>query len=257
MSKKQTKTNTTSRKRPRVPHVSPSKSKDEKINAAYERLGVSAADVHLLPKITPILENLDVKKANGVRKAIEYLRGSVDPDARKWLAVYDALPESARVLIPFEAFCLASGLTTKRVLEVVTGACFEQSASATELIAAASQPAIVMTTVKAALNKRDGAVDRKMLHLHAGFVPVPKSQTTIFSGNAKQLNAQINDNSNNLTISAGEVPLIESKMAKITNRFNSERLGLAESEDRLRLVESTAEEAEDVVEEAVEAEVVD
>ena len=252
MSKKQAKTNTTSRKRPRVPRVSPSKPKEVKLYEAYERLGVQESDVLVLPQISHILANIP----GGINKCIEFIRGSADPDARKFLATYDSLPETVRKLLPVESFCLASGLTTKRTLELITGACFEQSASATELLAAASQPAVVLTTIKAALNKRDGAVDRKMLHLHAGFVPVPKSQTTIFSGNSKQLNAQINDNSNNLTISAGEVPLIESKMAKITNRFNSERLGLAESEDRLRSVESTVEEAEEETE-TVEAEVVD
>lgn len=264
MPKKQTiKTNTTSRKQPRVPRVSPSKSKEVKLYEAYERLGVSESDVLVLPKISHILTNIP----GGIDKCIEFIRGSGDPDARKFLATYDSLAASVRKLLPVESFCLASGLTTKRTLELITGACFEQSASATELLAAASQPAVVLTTIKAALNKRDGTADRKMLHMHAGFVPVPKSQTTIFSGNSKQLNAQLNDNSvntnnNNLTISAGEVPLIESKMAKITNRFNSERLGLAESEDRLRLLESTSESIEeeieaDAIEAHVEAEVVE
>ena len=242
-----TRVSTTSRKRVPVPSK-PSKGIDTRREEAYERLGVSSADVLLLPQISPILGKLP----GGIKKALQYLRGSEEPDARKFLSVYDALPESSRRLLPFEAFCQASGLKTKRLLEIVTGACFEQSASTSELLAAASHPDVVAATVRSAKNQEYGGADRKMLHLHAGFVPVPKSQTTIISGNGRQTNIQ--DNSKNLSISAGEVPAIEDRMARITNRFNTERLGLAAGEEQKR-IESTSDQAtEDQAIEVVEAE---
>lgn len=239
------KTSITSRKRPRVP-AKPSKSVDVLRAEAYERLGVTEADVLVLPVITTVLTQL----SGGIRKAIEFLRGSQDSDARRWLAVYDDIPEHQRKRLPFEAFCLAASLSTKRVLEVITGACFEQSSSASSLLAAASHPDVVKATIVSAMF-HDGSADRKMLHLHSGFVPVPKNQTTIISGRVSQTNIQNNNsnNSNSLTISANEVPAIEDRMAKITNRFNTERLGLAASEDVQRqnaLVESTEDDVHDV-----------
>lgn len=191
---------------------------------AYERLGVDPTEVHKLPQITHILAKLSVGgrgSASGIEKAIEFLRGADNDDARNWLAVYDVLPESARKLLPFEAFCLAANITTKRMLEVVTGACFEQSASTSALLAAASHPDVVGATVRNAKHY-DGVADRKMLHQHAGFLPQPKNQTTILGAGAVQNNTQITDNSKNLTIAASEVlPGVESKMARIANRFNT------------------------------------
>lgn len=214
----------TSRKKPSAPALT-GKSADKRKAEAYERLGVAEPDVLRLPQISHILSQLLNGRKGGVLKAIEFLRGADNADARKWLAVYDSIPESARKLLPFEAFCLASGLTTKRMLEVVTGACFEQSANASSLVAAAAHPAVVTATVKGAL-RREGEQDRKMIHQHMKFLPVPKNSTTIINPGGVQNNLQ--DNSQNLSIGVQEVQGLESKMGRIANRFN-ERLGLPAS----------------------------
>lgn len=224
------KTNTTSRKRPANPLKTGRRTKEQQINDAYERLGVKPADVEALPKITPIIEKLPSghrgKSGGGADKAVEFLRGSGEPDARKWLVVYDALPESVRRLLPFEAFCLAAGLSTKRVLEVITGACFEQSSSTSQLLAAASHPTIVEATIRGAKNTQYGGADRKLLHTAAGFLPQSKTQVNNFFGsNAQQKNVQGNDQSQNVTVPVSAVQGLESKMGKIANRFN-EKLGL-------------------------------
>lgn len=208
---------------------------------AYERLGVKPEDVIALPQITPILTQLPGKaKDKGVNKAIQFLRGSAEPHARKWLGVYDSIPSTVAALLPFEAFCLAADLTPKRVLEVITGACFEQSSNTSALLAAANHPDIVVATVKAAKNSQYGGGDRKMLHQHSGFIPVPKNQTTIISGGGVQNNTQ--NNGTNVNIGVGAVPQIEDVMARITNRFNVERLGLAAGDaEQARLLESNPE----------------
>lgn len=231
----------TSRKRPAIA-ARPSKLKVDRVAEAYERLGVTQLDVDGLPQITPILNRLPGKgKSKGVNKAIEFLRGSAEPHARKWLAVYDSLPPSVSNLLPFEAFCLAADLAPKRVLEVITGACFEQSSSTSALLASSSHPDIVESTIRAAKNSQYGGADRKMLHQHSGFIPVPKNQTTIISSGGVQNNTQ--DNSKNLTVGISAVPQIEDMMAKITNRFNTERLGLAAGDaEQARLLESNPEE---------------
>jgi hypothetical protein len=201
----------------RVPSTS-GKSYSIRIAETYERLGVTEQDVSQLPVITHILNELPGK----AKKAVEFLRGSSEPEARKWLAVYDSLPVSSRGLIPFEAYCLAANLTTKRVLELITGACFEQSGAVSALIAKSEHPAVVKATVRAA-KKPDGDADRKMLHLHEGFVPVPKTSVLNIHGDVTQDNRV-------QSISIGELTSIEGKMSRIANRFN-ERMGIGGSQE--------------------------
>lgn len=197
-----------------------SPSKESRLESAYRALGVLASDVAKEPQITHILAQLP---SGGVKRAIEFLRGSDQPEARKFISLYDDLPSSARTLLPFESICLACKIPTRRMMEVITGACFEQTANMSALLAAASHPQVVQKTVSAAKNIAYGAKDREMLHKHSGFIPVPKNTTNIISRGAIQQNLQ--DNSQNLTITPGEVPQIESKMSRIADRFN-ERLGL-------------------------------
>lgn len=200
------------RKRTPIPLITGNPKPNPKLDT-YERLGVTPDSVAILPQITPILKQLP----GGTDQAVEYLRGSAEPDARKWLGVYDEVPPSMRTKVPFEAYCLAANLTTKRVLELVTGACFEQSTNAAILIAKANHPKVVKATVKSALGKR-GEGDRKMLHLHEGFVPIPKT-------NIVSVRGDVNTDNRVQTVNVGELGGIESKMARITNRFN-ERLGM-------------------------------
>jgi len=204
-----------SRKRARIPLAIPSKSHDELVAETYERLGVSPEAVAVLPRIAHILKDLP----HGIDQAIEFLRGSADPDARKWLAIYDEVPPSYRNLVPVEAYCLAANLTTKRVLELVTGACFEQSDASASLLAKASKPAIIRATVDSALIPGlHGTQDRKMMHLHEGFVPVPKTSVVNVHGDVRTDNRI-------QSISIGELSGIESQMAKIANRFNERMVG--------------------------------
>lgn len=209
-------TRITSRKRSVIPAL-PSKSHDELISETYERLGVAPSAISDLPIISHILKSIP----GGQDKAVEYLRGSAEPDARKWLAVYDQIPISYRHLIPIEAYCLASGLTTKRVLELITGACFEQSDSAANLIAKASKPKIIEATVESAMMLgHEGAQDRKMMHLHEGFVPVPKTSVVNVQGNVIQDNRL-------QSISIGELGRLDNDMSRLEDKFN-QRFGLGD-----------------------------
>jgi hypothetical protein len=206
----------TKRKRARIPITTP-KPRSSRVAEAYERLGVKEKDVKQAPIITHILNELPGK----TKKAIEFLRGSSEPEARKWLAVYDSMAVSFRSLVPFEAFCLAANLTTKRVLELITGACFEQSANVSSLIAKAEHPAVVKATVRAA-KKPGGDSDRKMLHLHEGFVPVPKTSVVNVQGD---LNANTDNRIQSVSITT--IDGINDRIKRVANRFN-DRLGLGD-----------------------------
>jgi hypothetical protein len=216
-----------SRKRVNQP-VEAAPTKLDRLSRAYHTLGIKSEDVTNTPQITHILKQLPGKRGHdGINAAIEFLRGADDEVARKFISLWDDMPDSTRKLVPFEAFCLAAGTTTKRMLELVAGACLEQSDLAARLLVNAAHPRVVAATVRAAVQK-DGHQDRKMIHLNKGFLPVSKNQTTILSGNARQTNLQLNDNSQNMTYAVTEISNIERRQERIADRFN-ERLGMGKS----------------------------
>jgi len=201
---------------------------------AYERLGVTESEVSTQVKITHIVASLK----GGATGAIGYLRGCEHEDAKKILAAYDSIPFRHAVLLPIEAFCAASGITTKRALELITSACFEQSAQQTELLVRSMHPDIVQAgLMTAATPGKDGVADRKMVYQHTNFTPMPKTQVVNVHGD-------VNANDNRIqSISVGNLPAIENKMNRISNRFN-ERMGISEGEPKLiegELAESTPE----------------
>jgi len=219
----------TTRKRPKIPAL-PSKSRASKLADAYERIGVTEEEVNAAPKITHILRELPGK----TDKAIEFLRGSEDPDARKWLSVYDSVPSSVRKMLPFESFCVAAGITTKRMLEVITGACFEQSDAVAALLSKSAKPQILQKSIKLAQKPKQWE-DRKMIMQHEGYAPVPKTQII-------NVGHDINTDNRVQSVSIGELSGIEGKMSRIADRFN-ERLGVGN--EPKRLVEETEVEGND------------
>jgi len=223
------------RTKPRIPAI-PGKSSRTKLAEAYEKLGITEIEANAAPKITPILRELPGK----IDKAIEYLRGSHEPDAQKWLRAYDSLAVSVRKSLPFEAFCVASGITTKRMLEVITGACFEQSDAVSALLSKAAKPVIIQKSIKEAKTKK-GWEDRKMILQHEGYAPVPKTQILNVQGDMNT------DNRQQQSISIGSLTQIDSVMGRITDRFNerlNDRLlgsGDNHADTETKLLESSAE----------------
>jgi hypothetical protein len=202
------------RTRPKIPAI-PGKSHSTRIAEAYEKLGITENECNRLPKITHILRNLPGK----VDQAIEFLRGSNESDAQKWLQVYDSLGISIRKLLPFEAFCAASGLSTKRVLELVTGACFEQSDAVAALLSKAAKPVILQKAIKLAVKPKQWE-DRKMIMQHEGYAPIPKTQVVNVQGD-------VNTDNRQQSVSIGSLNKIDAIMGEITDRFN-ERLSIGD-----------------------------
>lgn len=144
---------------------------------------------------------------------IDYLRGSSEDDARQWLAVWDTLSKTAQDALPLEAICIAATLTTKRLFELVSGAMFEQSAAESSLIAAVAHPQIVQATIDSALQP-EGIEDRKMLHQHRNFLPVPKNNIVNVRGN------QIIDNSQGKTLNINP-PAVADTVRSLSDKFNA------------------------------------
>lgn len=139
---------------------------------AYERLGVTPEQVSTVPQISHLLRRLD----GGRSAAIALLRGSANPDARRFLEVYDDAPVTLRARLPIEAFCLAAGIPTYRMAGIVVEEAVRQGTMVSIVIAASNLPRIVRKTVEMALTN-GGVRDREMLLQATGFLPLPRGST--------------------------------------------------------------------------------
>lgn len=104
--------------------------------------------------ITPIL-----KMATGGSKAcIEALRGDDALDGLTFLEKWDSISISDKKLLSIEEVCVAAGLTTRRLLEVITGAIMTQGDFAGKIIVASAKPDVIKRMVKeakSALGEKD------------------------------------------------------------------------------------------------------
>lgn len=179
--------------------------------AVWTVLEISPDQVNDLPQITHIL-----KKSRVLGELIDFLRGSIDPLAKAYLRRFDSLISQHQKLAPVEAICAAEGIDTIKFLGVIAEAAFTQTRMVSELMAAASQPDVIQATVEGALTP-DGDRDRKMLHQHSGFLPIPKTQIVSMPG------ARIDNRvQNNQTL---VLPTVESDVKKMSDRFNQRLLG--------------------------------
>jgi hypothetical protein len=145
---------------------------------AYRYLGIHPQDVQCVPFFANQLRRIaravrgagtDDPAASPVRP-LEYLRNSEDPEARKVLQAYYAVPESYRRLLRPEDFCHASGVSPWKVLEIITVAAVRQGAQSSALLASLLSPRVVAKTVERALQD-DGIRERMALLKATGFLP--------------------------------------------------------------------------------------
>ncbi len=121
------------------------------------------------PKITHVL-----KAANMLDNVWDYLEGSGKAPARQILEMRDRLNMAQRKNLPFEAYCVAANVRPQDALALLTVEVFDQASKASALLAASQHPAVTEATIIAALSPL-GTAEKKMLHQHAGFLPVSKN----------------------------------------------------------------------------------
>jgi hypothetical protein len=146
---------------------------------AYERLGIDSKDVQCVPFFATQLRRI-ARRVNhpanrdetstSPGRALDFLRFSEDPEARKVVDAYFSVPESYRRLLPPEAFCHAAGVSPWRVLEIIAGAAVRQGAQASAILAAIVHPRVVEKTIERALQD-GGWRDCIVLHKAVGFLP--------------------------------------------------------------------------------------
>jgi hypothetical protein len=105
------------------------------------------------------------------------------------------------------------------VLELVTGACFEQSDAVAALLSKAAKPVILQKAIKLAVKPKQWE-DRKMIMQHEGYAPIPKTQVVNVQGD-------VNTDNRQQSVSIGSLNKIDTLMGEITDRFN-ERLSIGD-----------------------------
>ena len=150
---------------------------------AFERLGVNPKDVQRIPFFAIQLRRIARRVNHGTGRsdppfsavrALDHLRSSEDPEARKVADAYFSVPESYRRLLPPEAFCHAAGVSPWRVLEIITAVAVRQTAQASAIVAAIAHPSVVGKTIDMALQDH-GTRERMTLHRAVGFLRNPEA----------------------------------------------------------------------------------
>lgn len=186
----------------------PAKNRDEYIAEALVVLGISPDDLELSPKIEHLFKGI-----GGQERIFEYLGGSEDKDARTLLDLRKRLNERQRRHVPFEAYCIAAGLSVKKVFGLISAEAMDQEEMAKQLLFRVRHTEVLQATIDNALDPL-GSTDRNMLHKAAGFVPVPKNTVTFVRGN------QINDSRQVNTSSITVLPPVEDSIKRLGDRFN-------------------------------------
>lgn len=182
---------------------------------AYALLGVQPNRVAEYPKITPILRKLP----GGLTFALECLRSSDSPDARRFLAYYDdiRIPRTCRDTLPLEAFGVACGLSASRIMGAIVAAAHVTGAQLGTLIAAVAHPDIVATSIEQA-KSAEGERDREWQLKHMNFLPTPRGaqvnvRTVVTNTATADASAQ----------SAAVAPAPEDTIRRLTDSFNGWR----------------------------------
>lgn len=200
----------------------------------YKRFSLTSEQVDSQPEISTILR----RSVGGREKVFELLKSSSEVDAQKLVKIFVELGVHDSKYLPLEAYALAAGLTTRRMFELVAGEAFAQSAQESALVAAVAHPNVVRKTVKSAL-KDKGINDRRILHQHAGFLPMPKTQFVSMKGG----NFIAGDQKNEVKVAI--LPPAEETVRRLSDRFN-EQPPLMIAERVIESGEDEDEEADDV-----------
>lgn len=151
------------------------------------------------------------KGIGGQNRVFECLAGSEEKEARLLVALKKRLTNQQAAHVPFEAFCVAAKVTTKRMFGIISQEIMEQSEKATALLAKAMHPEIVQKTIDFAMSPF-GEKDRRMLHQNAGFVPVPRTAVTHFHGHV---------DARTQTQNVALLPSVDDTMRRLSDRFNT------------------------------------
>lgn len=175
-------------------------------DAAYVYLEIDRETVEAQPRVSQ-----HFKYVGGEDRVWEILESSDSPEARKLCAIRSKLTKSQRDQVPFEAFAVAAGLSTKKAFGAVSEALVEYSQDISKLLLHTAAP-ILMEKAIAHASEADGVSERKTLLMTVGIVPRPKNSTTVINGDV----VKGNKNSVSVLPDPGEIG------RKLSSRFMTE-----------------------------------
>jgi len=170
-------------------------------------LEITEEQVTHAPKVSHVLQAAQIEPW-------DYLAGSANPKARAILGARARLSDKQANGVPFEAYCVCAGVSPQEALAILTVEVFDQSSKASALLAASQHPAVTTATINAALSPL-GTAEKKMLHQHAGFLPVPKTSIVNVHGN----HAVIGGEQKNVVLRP-----VEESVRALGDRFNQRAL---------------------------------
>jgi hypothetical protein len=137
-----------------------------------------------------------------------------DPRAARFLEAWDAIRVSEQqVKGAALAVCERIGLVPMDLLLAVADAAVRSSMCEAQLSAALALPSIVERSIETALTA-EGIADRKLLFLHSGFLPSPKTSHAAFSA-MRDANVRTPEQ-----IPAVTAPRPEDTIRRVVDRFN-------------------------------------
>lgn len=227
-------------------------------DTAVRAAKIMGANPAKLPEVLPFKSSLafSFRMSGGVPAAIEAARMVSEKDVRfqKLVYAYDQLSNSDKEKIHLEDLCAAAEISSAEFLGLTAAAMHSRNMDISRIMAATFHHKIVEASIANAMDPR-GVADRKMLHDHMGFLPLPAGQNIIIDQSHKTVNT-----------GKGSEPSVEDTSKTALPSFAEETVAGAQalrgdaglgSVGQKRLPAPRPEQAVTVPEEIIEAEVVD
>lgn len=195
---------------PTKPDSVPGKSMEDLRSEAYIMLEITPAQVASAPRIEHLFRGLGGEAPGNRFEVWQYLEGSEEPEARQVIALRDRISQRHQLAVPFEAYCVAAGIGTKKMFGIIAAEVSEQENKAAALMLRAAHPVIVDATIRRATGPL-GTADAKMLLQGLGTVPVPKNSVTHIHGNVDARQQSVNV----------ALPPVEEGVRRLSDRFNT------------------------------------
>jgi hypothetical protein len=181
-------------------------------DSAYQLLGVTPEAVQDVPKIEHLFKGI-----GGKAEVFNYIAGSEDPRARRITELRTKLTAEQSRVVPFEAFCVAIGASTKEIFGLIAQETFEQSRKASLLLRDAGMAEVVGAAIRQAKTPA-GSQERRMMLQSGAMLPMSKTVIMPVHGDVNVDNRQQIDNR---TTQVAVLPPAEDITRRVSDRFNA------------------------------------
>lgn len=138
------------------------------LDRIYRENGITQRDVLAQPTYAKVFEDM-----GGWQLAVEYLRGSEESDAKKFMEVYDRVDPNEHDFLEYPGFCAAAGVSGKKLFGIIAAEALADSEQQINIISATKSPSVISATLDMALTP-EGHRERKIVAQASGWLPRPK-----------------------------------------------------------------------------------